>query len=199
MSGNRERYRSERSQTDSGRGRLVCPSWRDDASRSPKESRGEMSIDVLERGSSVRSPVSYRVPAGARKETHMKQSHMLAWSQYPEPTGTSYAEHDLICMETVIELLDRAEIFRAHITPEGWRWLWSHYKLDGLLALNRRGGWFDTEDEDLATDQIVRRTMIGGYDPIADGSYRPTFRSRANANRPKKNDRNILELIRNAM
>ena len=126
----------------------------------------------------------------------MTQTNLLAWSQYPEPTGTSYSEADLIHMETVIGLMDRAQIFRATITPLGWEWLWSHYKLDGLLALNRVGGWFDMEDEELAIDQLVRRTMIGGYDPIADGAYRPEMRASAK-NTSRKRDR-ILELIRNA-
>ena len=106
------------------------------------------------------------------------QVELLAWSQYPEPNGTSYHETDLVRMDCVIELLDRAQVFRAHVTATGWRWLWRHYGLDGLLALNRRGHWFDTKDEDLAVEQIVRRAIIAGYDPIADGVFNPMTRKR---------------------
>ena len=115
------------------------------------------------------------------------QPILLAWSQYPEPHGTSYHEADLVRMDCVIELLDRAEIFRASVTPHGWRWMWEHYGLDGLLALNRRGLWFDVKDEDLAIEQIVRRSVIAGYDPIAEGTFNPLGASalQARSGRPK--------------
>ena len=62
---------------------------------------------------------------------------LLAWSQTPAPRGTSYFLRDLEDAEKVIELFAYAHLSLARITREAWRFLWFHYGLEGLLALNR--------------------------------------------------------------
>src|SRR5256885_1201076 len=81
-----------------------------------------------------------------RKEDPMT-TRLLAWCQYPEPHGTAYADEDFADLRKLIEVLDRAQVMRAYITAQGWRTLWRLYGLDGLLDLNRKGGWFDTRDK----------------------------------------------------
>ena len=92
-------------------------------------------------------------------------TRLLAWCQYPEPHGTAYADEDFADLRKLIEVLDRAQVMRAYITAQGWRTLWRLYGLDGLLDLNRKGGWFDTRDKAAATKQIVHRSRVAGCDP----------------------------------
>ena len=89
---------------------------------------------------------------------------LLAWCQYPEPNGTAYRDEDFADRRKVIHVLDRAQVLRAYITPEGWQALWDLYGLRGLLDLNRKGGWFDTRDESKAAEQIVHRSRVAGCD-----------------------------------
>ena len=91
---------------------------------------------------------------------------LLAWSQYPEPLGKDYYETDLLDLRTLAKLLDLAQVYRATITPAGWRFLWERHGLRGLLDLNERGKWFDP-DESLAADQILHRARVAGYEPSA--------------------------------
>ena len=95
------------------------------------------------------------------------RNELLAWSQYPEPTGTGYAERDLADAATLADLLDRAQVHRAWIAREGWQTLWRLYGLDGLLKLNETGHWFETDAEATAAQQIVRRALVAGFDPEA--------------------------------
>jgi hypothetical protein len=90
---------------------------------------------------------------------------ILAWYQYPEPTGTEYFADDLSEATAVVRLFARAARFRAHITAQGWRFLWKRFGLQGLLDINRQAGWFDPEDDLAAAEQMINRSNIAGYDP----------------------------------
>jgi hypothetical protein len=95
------------------------------------------------------------------------RSAILAWYQYPEPTGTEYFADDLSEPRQVVRLFNRAAQFRAHITAQGWRFLWKRYGLSGLLEINRESGWFDPEDDHAAAEQMFNRSSIAGYDPVS--------------------------------
>lgn len=93
---------------------------------------------------------------------------LLAWYPYPAPQGTSYYPHDLRTPANVVALFKQASRFRAHLTAEGWRFLFTHYGLAGLLDLNRDAGWFDAADDHEAAEQLINRARIAGYEPHTD-------------------------------
>src|SRR5437016_3074272 len=104
--------------------------------------------------------------AHATKEDPMKHE-LLAWCQFPEPQGTAYGPTDFCDPKKVVQLFDRAQIARAWIAREGWEALWRIYGLAGLLELNKRGGWFDSDD-DKAAEELRHRSLVAGFDPGFD-------------------------------
>jgi hypothetical protein len=93
---------------------------------------------------------------------------LLAWNPLPFPQGTnSYAE-DLSDLESVARLFKQASRFRAHITAEGWRFLWTHFGKPGLLEINRQAGWIDGDNDREVVEQLTSRSLIAGYDPVAE-------------------------------
>jgi hypothetical protein len=92
---------------------------------------------------------------------------LLARSQTPAPRGTNYFVRDLQDSDKVIELFAHAHLSLARITREGWRFLWFHYGLEGLLAINRYAEWFDVNDDESAAADLVRESLTAGYDPVS--------------------------------
>ena len=92
---------------------------------------------------------------------------LLAWYQNPAPRGTSYFEHNLSDPEKAVEVFAYAHLSLARITREGWRFLWSYYGLDGLLEINRCAAWFDADDDEAAAAELVRESLVAGYDPVS--------------------------------
>jgi hypothetical protein len=92
---------------------------------------------------------------------------LLAWQAHPQPHGTNFYPHDLAEADAVVSLFKQAARYRAQITAEGWRFLWSSYGLRGLLDINREADWFDPEDDHAAAEQLVNRSLIEGYDPVS--------------------------------
>jgi len=95
---------------------------------------------------------------------------LLALATGPSPAGTRYLERDLCDPERVVELFAYAHLSLARITREGWRFLWSQYGLEGLLAVNRYAEWFDAADDEAAAAGLVRESLTAGYDPVS-GCY----------------------------
>jgi hypothetical protein len=104
---------------------------------------------------------------------------LLAWSQTPPPLGSRYFERDLRDPDKAIEVFAYAHLSVARITREGWRFLWLYYGLDGLLWINRHAGWFDAEDDEAAAGELVRESLLGGYDPVSGlfGDYSEASRT----------------------
>jgi hypothetical protein len=101
------------------------------------------------------------------------RSELLAWAQTNasgSPRGTSYFCRELADAEKVVELFAYAHLSLARITREGWKFLWWNYGLDGLLEINRYAGWFDVEDDERAAADLVRESLVAGYDPVS-GQY----------------------------
>jgi hypothetical protein len=92
---------------------------------------------------------------------------LLAWQPLPEPEGTSYYPDDLADPEIVSGLFRQAARYRAHVTPQGWRFLWTHYGLKDLLRINREAGAWDADERE-AAEQFVSLALIAGYDPATD-------------------------------
>ena len=92
---------------------------------------------------------------------------LLAWYQNPAPRGTPYFDRDLSDPEKAVEVFAYAHLSLARITREGWRFLWLCYGLDGLLQINRHAGWFDAEDDEAAAGELVRESLMSGYDPVS--------------------------------
>jgi hypothetical protein len=93
---------------------------------------------------------------------------LLAWDPLPLPQGTSYHAADLSDAQSVAELFKRASHFRAHVTAEGWRFLWTRYGATALLEINRAAAWIYAESETETLEQLTNRALIAGYDPASD-------------------------------
>jgi hypothetical protein len=95
---------------------------------------------------------------------------LLATIQTPAPKATRYFAHDLADADKAIEVFAYAHLSLARVTREGWRFLWAHYGLEGLLAINRYAEWFDVNDDEAAAAELVRESLTAGYDPVS-GCY----------------------------
>jgi hypothetical protein len=95
---------------------------------------------------------------------------LLATTAHPAPHGSRWFERDLLDPDAVVQLFAYAQLSLARITREGWRFLWSHYGLEGLLAINRYAEWFDGADDESAAAELVRESLTAGYDPVS-GCY----------------------------
>jgi hypothetical protein len=108
---------------------------------------------------------------------------LLAQDRFPQPHGTPYYQADLLRPHKVAELFAQAQILRASITRQGWKFLWNRYGLDGLLELGRRLAWPDQGyDPEQAARQLWYGALIAGYDPVSglfgaydetDGAFHP--------------------------
>ncbi|MEZ4329245.1 MAG: hypothetical protein R3B40_28715 [Polyangiales bacterium] len=65
----------------------------------------------------------------------------------------------------VEQVFDYCQILEAVITAEGWRVLFEAHGADGLVAINRRSGWFTESPDDAALAEIVGMARQAGYDP----------------------------------
>ena len=92
---------------------------------------------------------------------------LLAWNRQPAPRGTPYFERDLRDPEKAVEVFAYAHLALARITREGWRFLWSYYGLGALLEINRCADWFDATDDEAAAAELVRESLVAGYDPVS--------------------------------
>ena len=96
---------------------------------------------------------------------HMEKP-LLAWYQYPKPDGTSF--YDLSDPAIVEIIFDYCQILLAYVTKEGWQSLVKVHGIEGLLVINKRSGWFDEEDNAVATEMIYYQCHTAGYDPNKD-------------------------------
>ena len=93
---------------------------------------------------------------------------LLAWNPLPFPQGTSYHAADLADAQSVAVLFKRASHFRAHITAEGWRFLWTRYSAQGLLEINQSAAWISADSDTEILEQLTNRALIAGYNPSSD-------------------------------
>jgi hypothetical protein len=74
---------------------------------------------------------------------------------------------DLSNPERVAELFCDARALDSDLTPQGWKYLWSHYGLQGLIDLARRGDWPQSTGDEEVADALVRESLAAGYDPVS--------------------------------
>ena len=92
---------------------------------------------------------------------------ILAWYQYPVPAGTVYFARHLADPGIAVQVFGHACAGAARVTPEGWQFLWSNYGLDGLVEIARDGECFETSDDEQIAEELIRRSMLAGYDPVS--------------------------------
>ena len=98
---------------------------------------------------------------------------ILAWYQYPFPEGTVYFARHLQDAETIVQVFGHACAGAARITREGWQFLWANFGLGGLIEIAQAGDCFEGMDQEQIVDELVRRSMLAGYDPVSGfyGTY----------------------------
>ena len=74
---------------------------------------------------------------------------------------------DLSDPERVVELFCDARTLDSNLTPQGWKYLWSHYGLQGLIDLARRGDWPESAPDEEVADALMRESLAAGYDPVS--------------------------------
>jgi hypothetical protein len=99
---------------------------------------------------------------------------LLAWNPLPFPQGTNAYAADLADAQSVVQWFKQASRFRAHITAEGWRFLWTRYGRRRLLEINAQAGWIAGDDDLEVIEQLTSRSLIAGYNPASD-SFRGYF------------------------
>lgn len=83
----------------------------------------------------------------------------------------------------------------AQVDARGWKHLFSHYGLAGLIDLaKRRGGWPGSTTEETVAEAIVSEALGAGFDPVSgqiaafgndsEGDTRPLEPARAPAEEP---------------
>jgi hypothetical protein len=92
---------------------------------------------------------------------------ILAWYQYPFPEGTVYFARHLCDPQIAVQVFGHAFAGAARVTPEGWQFLWSSFGLDGLIQVARQADCFESLDEEQVAEELVRRSMLAGYDPVS--------------------------------
>ena len=92
---------------------------------------------------------------------------ILAWYQYPFPEGTVYFARHLADPEIAVQVFGHASAGAARVTPEGWQFLWCNFGLDGLIRVARQADCFESLDEEQVAEELVRRSMLAGYDPVS--------------------------------
>ena len=92
---------------------------------------------------------------------------ILAWYQYPFPEGTVYFARHLQDPDIAVQVFGHAHAGAARITREGWQFLWEYFGLAGLTGIARAAGDFQSMDEEHLADELVRRSMLAGYDPVS--------------------------------
>jgi hypothetical protein len=98
---------------------------------------------------------------------------VLVWYQQPFPEGTVYFARHLQDPGTAVEILRHASTGVAKITREGWRHLWGLFGLNGLIVIARQSECFESADDEELAGEIIRRSLIAGYDPVSGlfGAY----------------------------
>jgi hypothetical protein len=115
------------------------------------------------------------------RELAVKQA-ILSWYAYAESGAAAEAGGwaaaqaqeavdgrvgDLSDPQRVVELFNDARTLDADLTPQGWKYLWSHYGLQGLIDLARRGDWPETAADEEVADALMRESLAAGYDPVS--------------------------------
>jgi hypothetical protein len=96
---------------------------------------------------------------------------LLAWNPLPFPQGTNAYADDLADPQSVVRLFKQASHFRAHITAQGWRFLWTQYGNQGLLGIDQQAGWMTGDNDREVIEQPTSRSLIASALPQARSAF----------------------------
>ena len=84
-----------------------------------------------------------------------------------KPQGIKRQGPNIDDPKTVVQLLADARALDAQLSRQGWRYLWSHYGLQGLITFARRSGWPNCDPDDAVAEALVFESLVAGYDPVS--------------------------------
>jgi len=89
------------------------------------------------------------------------------WTAAQAGEAVDRGTDDLSNPQRVVELFSDARVMDSDLTPQGWKYLWSHYGLQGLIDLARRGDWPESAGDEEVADALMRESLAAGYDPVS--------------------------------
>src|SRR4051794_2466977 len=94
---------------------------------------------------------------------------ILSWYAYAQSVAARRPAHDadLDDPARVVELFNDARRLDAELTPQGWKHLWAHYGLEGLIDLAGRTDWPQPVRAEEVAEALVSESLAGGYDPVS--------------------------------
>ncbi|WP_109830569.1 hypothetical protein [Reichenbachiella versicolor] len=99
--------------------------------------------------------------------------NILAWYKKPEPNGENVLEKQLLEESEVIRLFSQCRTKNAIILPEGWKFLFDEFGLEGLLKIDNVAHWKKNEDVGEWICNLVYQAFISGFNPLLNefGDY----------------------------
>ncbi len=89
------------------------------------------------------------------------------WANSATQAGVDRRSEELSDPQRVVELFSDARSLDSDLTRQGWKYLWSHYGLQGLIDLARRGDWPESTGDEEVAEALVRESLAAGYDPVS--------------------------------
>lgn len=65
----------------------------------------------------------------------------------------------------LVEVFESVWLLDAHLSDQGWKYLWDRYSKKGVIEIARRSGWFATESNAEAAERLIEWSRAAGYDP----------------------------------
>lgn len=93
----------------------------------------------------------------------------LAFECFGAQIGKSWYAEDFQNDKDVERAFDLAQIQQLFITAEGWQYLFESFGIEKLFEIDRKSGWFETEDgEGEWLESIYSIAVICGYHPSSN-------------------------------
>lgn len=100
------------------------------------------------------------------KHWYTEKDEILAFEYFGSEIGKDYYLNDLETDEQIEMLFDLCQILRANITDVGWKYLFEKISIQRIYQIDKKSGWFDTENEKDWIESIYYHSLIAGYNPI---------------------------------
>ena len=91
------------------------------------------------------------------------KSEILARLIYPKPKGTPLFADGLNTEEAVVQLFDACQIFQGLIYAKGWEFLNQRYGLEKLYQINKKSGWFPSDNKEEWLKSVLDWALISGF------------------------------------
>lgn len=100
------------------------------------------------------------------KHWHLESDEILAFEHFGAELGKDYYLSELKTDQEIEMLFDLCQIQRANIRDIGWKYLFEKVGIDRIYQIDKKSGWFDTENEKEWIESIYYQALICGYNPI---------------------------------